>query len=80
MTARIEVQGLQVAAELYDFINGKALPGTGVDQDRFWEQMSAIVHDLCAEEPRASGQTRCAPGKDRRLASRQPRCAGHGRL
>ncbi|WP_346898671.1 malate synthase G [uncultured Roseibium sp.] len=46
MTARIEVQGLQVAAELYDFINGKALPGTGVDQDRFWEQMSAIVHDL----------------------------------
>jgi malate synthase len=46
MTARIEVQGLQVASELYDFVNSKALPGTGVDQDRFWEQLSAIVHDL----------------------------------
>jgi malate synthase len=46
MTARIETNGLQVARELYDFVNEKALPGTGVNQDHFWKHLSAIVHDL----------------------------------
>ncbi|MEP4031934.1 malate synthase G [Roseibium polysiphoniae] len=46
MTARIDADGLQVARELYDFVNDKALPGTGVDQGSFWSALSAIVHDL----------------------------------
>ncbi|MEP4464307.1 MAG: malate synthase G, partial [Roseibium sp.] len=46
MTARIDADGLQVAQELYDFVNDKALPGTGVEQASFWSALSAIVHDL----------------------------------
>ncbi|MDF1791393.1 MAG: malate synthase G [Thalassobaculaceae bacterium] len=46
MTDRIEVGGLQVAKELYDFANNEALPGTGVDAAAFWDGLGAIVHDL----------------------------------
>jgi len=46
MTDRIQVAGLQVAKELYDFINDKAIPGTGVDKDAFWSEFSAIANEL----------------------------------
>lgn len=46
MTERIQAGGLQVAKELYDFINDKAIPGTGVDQAAFWAGFDALVHDL----------------------------------
>jgi malate synthase len=46
MTERIQVGGLQVAKELYDFINDKAIPGTGVDQSAFWAGFDELVHDL----------------------------------
>ncbi|WP_417684822.1 malate synthase G [Roseibium sp.] len=46
MTARIDAEGLKVARELYEFVNTKALPGTGIDQNAFWKGLSAIVHDL----------------------------------
>jgi len=46
MTDRITVGGLQVAKELYDFVNEKAIPGTGVDQDKFWAEFSAIANEL----------------------------------
>ncbi|MEP3048717.1 MAG: malate synthase G [Roseibium sp.] len=46
MTDRINAHGLQVAKELYDFINGSALPETGVDQDHFWKSLSDLIHDL----------------------------------
>lgn len=46
MTQRVDANGLQVAKELYDFIETEALPGADVDRAAFWEGFSAIVHDL----------------------------------
>ena len=46
MTDTIELFGLRVARELHDFVVGEALPGTGVDAQKFWEGFAAIVHDL----------------------------------
>ena len=46
MTQRITIHGLQVATELFDFVNQKVLPGTGVDQAAFWKGFDQIVADL----------------------------------
>jgi malate synthase len=46
MTDRIQAGGLQVAKELFDFVNEKAIPGTGIDQDKFWSEFSAIANEL----------------------------------
>ncbi|MBV1787368.1 malate synthase G [Marinobacterium sp. D7] len=46
MSQRVQVGGLQVAEDLYNFINNEALPGTGVDVEAYWSAFDAIVHDL----------------------------------
>ncbi|NMT64581.1 malate synthase G [Marinobacter orientalis] len=46
MTERVQVGGLQVAKNLFDFVNNEAIPGTGVDTDKFWGEFDRIVHDL----------------------------------
>ncbi|BAN48526.1 malate synthase G [Metapseudomonas resinovorans] len=46
MTERVSRHRLQVATELAAFIENEALPGTGLDQDRFWQGFNALVHDL----------------------------------
>jgi malate synthase len=46
MTDRVERAGLKVARVLADFIEGAALPGTGVDASAFWDGFSALLHDL----------------------------------
>ncbi|GEE03071.1 malate synthase G [Gordonia spumicola] len=46
MSDRVTVNGLQVAEVLYDFVNNKALPGTGVDADAFWTGAAAVINDL----------------------------------
>ena len=46
MTDRTQVHGLQVATELYNFVNAQVLPGTGVDQEVFWKGFDQIVTDL----------------------------------
>jgi len=46
MTARTRLHGLEVANELFQFIEDKALPGTGIDSTRFWKGFDAIVKDL----------------------------------
>ena len=46
MTARTTVHGLQVATELYRFIEDQVLPGTGVDSAVFWKGFDQIVSDL----------------------------------
>lgn len=44
-----EKAGLSIDSALYDFLVKEALPGTGVDADRYFSDFSAIVHDLAPE-------------------------------
>src|SRR6218665_1998194 len=44
-----EKAGLSIDSALYDFIVTEALPGTGVDAERYFADFSAIVHDLAPE-------------------------------
>ena len=37
---------IQIERCLYDFINDEAMPGTGVDGQKFWDGFSQIVRDL----------------------------------
>src|SRR3546814_12355404 len=46
MTERTTCKRLQVATELYQFIEREALPGTGVASDAFWSGFDKLVHDL----------------------------------
>ena len=46
MTDRIACGGLQVATELYRFINDEAIPGTGLEADQFWAGVDQLVHEL----------------------------------
>ncbi|EGD53548.1 malate synthase G [Gordonia neofelifaecis] len=46
MTERVNVNGLQVDEVLYDFVNNEALPGTGVDAEKFWAGAAAVINDL----------------------------------
>ena len=46
MTSRQTRSGLQVDTVLAEFIEGKALPGTGVTADTFWDGLSRMVTEL----------------------------------
>jgi malate synthase len=46
MTQRTQVNRLQVATVLQQFIDQEVLPGTGLDSSAFWKGFDAIVHDL----------------------------------
>ena len=46
MTARTTIHGLQVATDLFRFIEDEVLPGTGIDSARFWAGFDQIVSDL----------------------------------
>jgi malate synthase len=46
MTKRVEANGLQIDAQLHDFITNQALPGTGVDPQHFWASFANIVKDM----------------------------------
>jgi malate synthase len=46
MTDRIAVHGLQVARPLHDFITKEALPGSGMDADKFWSGFAALATRL----------------------------------
>ncbi|MGY6272993.1 malate synthase G [Achromobacter denitrificans] len=63
MTQRIQHHGLQVSADLNQFIEQEALPGTGLDADGFWKGFAALVADLApknrallAERDRLQGE------------------------
>lgn len=44
--ARKDIAGLKIDEQLYRFLVEEALPETGVDADRFFDEFSKIVHDL----------------------------------
>ncbi|MES2472843.1 MAG: malate synthase G, partial [Pseudomonadota bacterium] len=46
MVDRVSVHGLQVARELHDFVTGQALPGTGLDAEKFWSGFAALAVKL----------------------------------
>ena len=46
MTDRTACGGLQVATELYRFINDQAIPGTGIDASQFWAGVDSLIHEL----------------------------------
>jgi len=46
MTERTSCHRLQVATELYRFIEDRVLPGTGLEGAAFWAGFDALVHDL----------------------------------
>jgi len=45
-TPRTQAHNLQVATVLYEFIEQKVLPGTGVTSDAFWQGFDSLVADL----------------------------------
>ena len=46
MTTRTRMHQLDVATELFDFIEQQVLPGTGVESAAFWHGFDALVCDL----------------------------------
>lgn len=46
MTARTNIHDLQVATELYDFVNQEVLPDVGVAPEDFWQGFSSLVTEL----------------------------------
>ena len=46
MTQRTQVNRLQVATVLQQFIDQEVLPGTGLDSSAFWKGFDTIAHDL----------------------------------
>ncbi|MBA8877345.1 malate synthase G [Phyllobacterium myrsinacearum] len=46
MSERIEINGLKVAKELYDFVANEAVTGTLINTDAFFQGLAAIVDDL----------------------------------
>ena len=46
MAQRVERSGLQVAEVLARFLESRALPGTGVAEQDFWDGLSALIHEL----------------------------------
>ncbi len=46
MTERVACHRLEVATVLHSFLTEEALPGTGIEPDRFWQGVDALIHDL----------------------------------
>ncbi len=44
--ARVNLSGMDVAAEFKDFVETSALPGTGISADAFWDGLSALVSEF----------------------------------
>ena len=71
----VNAGGLHVASALYDFVNAEAIPGTGIDADRFWRGPWCADPRSGTTQPGIARQARCAAAPDRRVAPQQPRQA-----
>lgn len=49
MSERTVIQGLQIAPELVEFIEEKALPGTDISADKFWAGLARVMNELGPE-------------------------------
>jgi malate synthase len=59
MSDYVNRAGLQVASALADFVETKALPGTGVQADSaLWQGLADILAPLRARQPRPARQAR----------------------
>ena len=45
---RISLHGLSIAGELYGFVNEEALPGTGLEAEKFWAGFAALLQRFAA--------------------------------
>ena len=52
MSARIETHGLKVDKILFDFVEEKVLPNTGVASEAFWAGMATLAHEFGPENRR----------------------------
>jgi len=43
---RVTVGGLQVATPLHDFVRDEALPGSGLDEERFWSGFESLLREF----------------------------------
>ncbi|OUR61112.1 malate synthase G [Colwellia sp. 39_35_sub15_T18] len=49
MSKITELEGLKINQNLFDFIEKKALPKTGISSAHFWQSFAKIIHDLSGE-------------------------------
>ncbi|MDU9002609.1 malate synthase G [Sedimentitalea todarodis] len=49
MSDRTVIEGLQIAAELVDFVENRALPGTDIGPDQFWAGLARVMNELGLE-------------------------------
>ena len=44
MSEYVSQHGIQIARELFEFVNNRALPGTAVDQNKFWAGFAELLN------------------------------------
>lgn len=49
MNEYVKVGKLQVASVLFQFVNEKAIPGTGLSSEKFWADYEALIEELVPE-------------------------------
>ncbi|GAE35278.1 malate synthase G [Halalkalibacter akibai] len=49
MSNYVKVKGLQVASELYQFVNEEALPNTGLTSNQFWSGLETLMKELAPQ-------------------------------
>ncbi|MCZ2257623.1 malate synthase G [Sporosarcina sp. G11-34] len=42
----VKVDNLQVSQLLYNFVNSEVLPGSGINQEKFWSNFDGLIHEL----------------------------------